>query len=350
MDQRSEKILKSKKRTREKCSVGAADQFFIGSLKDEVDCLACWALYYHLAGTLLLMFSLNWAIMAFCQRDHGSTDSVELTGFFLFLLLGVWRPVDGYIIYLTDMGNICGCVRGPKEECYVDPKKAPLSPEAKELKGRRYFQRKKRKSEELRPFGSLRSPGSEVIPSKAICDPAELQNESEEKLEPNQTVDNEFTQVVKHLSRQGSLCKGVYAGEVPAVFHKDAGTKPLSSRPAYRWEILSTDREHDDYSGTIIERKHHGINTTSRRISSRDSLLVKKLLQRQLRRAVSFGAVEHMLQTKIVCDSQAHRMRRQRSYTCSGYIKQIPACAKCVSSQHKVKIYAKRSKHGGDSW
>lgn len=262
------------------------------------------------------------------------------------------------------MGNICGCVRGPKEECYVDPKKAPLSPESKELKGRRYFQRKKRKSEDLKPFGSLRSPGSEVITSKAICNPAELQDEPEEKFKPNQTVDDEFSQVVKHLSRQGSISNGVYIGEVPVVLHRDAGDKPLSTSPAYRLESLPTGRAHDDYSGTIVERKLHGINTTSRRNSSRDSLLLKKLLQRQLRRAVSFGAVEHMLQTlkgngrsgseetfaKIICSSQARRRRRQRSYTCSGYIKQTPASAKCASTQHKVKqIFAICSKHGGES-
>lgn len=46
--------------------------------------------------------------------------------------------------------NACGCVRTPKEDYYVDPRKAPLSPgEHKEHQGRRYFQRKKRKSDFL---------------------------------------------------------------------------------------------------------------------------------------------------------------------------------------------------------
>nr|XP_014346487.1 PREDICTED: uncharacterized protein LOC106704297 [Latimeria chalumnae] len=42
------------------------------------------------------------------------------------------------------MGNVCGCVRGQKEECSIDPAKAPLSHE-KHSRGRKYFQRKKRK-------------------------------------------------------------------------------------------------------------------------------------------------------------------------------------------------------------
>uniref|UniRef100_A0A8C2GDH7 Dystonin n=1 Tax=Cyprinus carpio TaxID=7962 RepID=A0A8C2GDH7_CYPCA len=56
------------------------------------------------------------------------------------------------------MGNMCGCVRGSKEECYVDPTKAPISPAPKELRGRRYFQRrKKRKSAEFSTTDSLKS-------------------------------------------------------------------------------------------------------------------------------------------------------------------------------------------------
>ncbi|XP_071892446.1 dystonin isoform X29 [Anas platyrhynchos] len=42
------------------------------------------------------------------------------------------------------MGNVCGCVRAEKEEQYLDPAKAPLSP-AKHSPGRKYFRRKSRK-------------------------------------------------------------------------------------------------------------------------------------------------------------------------------------------------------------
>lgn len=51
------------------------------------------------------------------------------------------------------MGNTaCGCVRTPKEDYYVDPRKAPLTQsQHKDHQGRRYFQRKKRKSELLQP-------------------------------------------------------------------------------------------------------------------------------------------------------------------------------------------------------
>uniref|UniRef100_A0AAR2M6F8 Dystonin n=1 Tax=Pygocentrus nattereri TaxID=42514 RepID=A0AAR2M6F8_PYGNA len=67
------------------------------------------------------------------------------------------------------MGNVCGCVRGHKEECYVDPTKAPLSPVPKELRGRRYFQRrKKRKSGEFHPDESLRSKGGESYQSETL--------------------------------------------------------------------------------------------------------------------------------------------------------------------------------------
>ncbi|XP_030234351.1 dystonin isoform X7 [Gadus morhua] len=62
--------------------------------------------------------------------------------------------------------NACGCVRSPKEDYYVDPRKAPLVPSGqKEHQGRRYFQRKKRKSEVLQP--------GEEPPSPAAVDPTD---------------------------------------------------------------------------------------------------------------------------------------------------------------------------------
>ena len=57
--------------------------------------------------------------------------------------------------------NACGCVRTPKEDYYVDPRKAPLSPSGqKEHQGRRYFQRKKRKSEVLQHGDEPPSPAA----------------------------------------------------------------------------------------------------------------------------------------------------------------------------------------------
>ncbi|KAF7247098.1 Dystonin, partial [Varanus komodoensis] len=44
------------------------------------------------------------------------------------------------------MGNVCGCVRADKEEQFLDPAKAPLSP-AKQSPGRKYFRRKSRKKQ-----------------------------------------------------------------------------------------------------------------------------------------------------------------------------------------------------------
>uniref|UniRef100_A0A8C1IXG1 Dystonin n=1 Tax=Cyprinus carpio TaxID=7962 RepID=A0A8C1IXG1_CYPCA len=69
------------------------------------------------------------------------------------------------------MGNMCGCVRGSKDEGYVDPTKAPISPAQKELSGRRYFQRsKKRKSAEFNANDSLRSHGAESCRSDDLED------------------------------------------------------------------------------------------------------------------------------------------------------------------------------------
>ncbi|XP_016332650.1 dystonin isoform X9 [Sinocyclocheilus anshuiensis] len=94
-----------------------------------------------------------------------------------------------------------------------------------------------------------------------------------------------------------------------------------------------------DKSRPTVEHNLHGVTKSSRSIASKDRLLEKKLLRRQLRRVVSFGAVEHMLQTlrgqsssrssmdhqlenmegfsKIIWDTQAHRKQR-RAHTCSG--------------------------------
>uniref|UniRef100_A0A3Q1G9M0 Calponin-homology (CH) domain-containing protein n=1 Tax=Acanthochromis polyacanthus TaxID=80966 RepID=A0A3Q1G9M0_9TELE len=250
------------------------------------------------------------------------------------------------------MGNICGCVRGPKEEHYIDPKKAPLNPESKELKGRRYFQRKKRKSGEFKPGGSLRNPVSETSTSKAIYRSAEFQDDTDGNIEENQARLCEPSQVEKEnrLSRQGSISRGVYVGEVPVLILRDPCDQPPVTNLAYRLGRFPTDQADGDRNRSTVEAKLHGISTTSRGISAKDGLLVKKLLRRQLRRAVSFGAVEHMLRTlrgndrpgseetfaKIIWGSQAHRRRRRRSYTCSGYVDCIPAPAKCISTQHEI--------------
>lgn len=246
------------------------------------------------------------------------------------------------------MGNICGCVRGPKEECYVDPKNAPLRPESKELKGRRYFQRKKRKSEDIQPTQSL-SPGSQSITREAICSTAESQHGPDGNTEESQTGMDKPLQVETHSSSQDSLSKGVYVGEVPVLIHRHPCDHPPVTRLACRSEGLST--EQTDVDRSSVGRKLCGINTTSRGGSTRESLLAKKLLQRQLRRAVSFGAVEHVLLTlrgndrpeseetfaKIIWGSQACRRRRRRAFTCSGYIEHhFPSPAKCISTAHEV--------------
>ncbi|XP_054886085.1 dystonin isoform X3 [Poeciliopsis prolifica] len=248
------------------------------------------------------------------------------------------------------MGNICGCVRGSKEECYVDPKKAPLSPGSKEFRGRQYFQRKKRKSEDLKLNGPSRSSPGEFIGSSIVCNSSELQDDSEDNSKRNQTEINKLSQVENQLTRQSSLSKGVNIGEVPVTVLRGDGNPVLDTRVACRLESLSTDIENNHNCRNAIEGKLHGVSANSKNVSAKDGLLVKKLLQRQLRRAVSFGAVEHMLRTlkgndipgseemfaKIICGSQAHRRRRHRTYTCPGYIEPALAPAKSVSTQHKI--------------
>lgn len=252
------------------------------------------------------------------------------------------------------MGNICGCVHSPKEECYVDPKKAPLRPESKQLKGRRYFQRKKRKSEDFQPVESLRSPRSQDVTREAIFTSAEPQHGPNESREESQVGLDKPSEVETNLSRQESLSRGVYVGEVPVLVLRDPWNQPLGRSRVYRLGRFSTEQTDSDKSRSTVEGKLLGVNTTSRRAPARDGLFVKKLLHRQLRRAVSFGAVEHMLLTlrgndrpgseetfaKIIWGSQANRRRRrkQRAYTCSGYIEHLPAPAKCVPTQLEVNL------------
>ncbi|GAA6101616.1 dystonin isoform X17 [Tachysurus ichikawai] len=187
------------------------------------------------------------------------------------------------------MGNVCGCVRGHKDECYVDPSKAPFSPASKELKGRRYFQRRKsRKSVEFQPEETVKNQ-SESEKNEKFCD---------------------------------FIDQGVYVGEVPVVL---AGRRP----GVHQSEI--------DRSQVTIEENLHKFTKGSRFIAPKNRLLEKKLLQRQLRRAASFGAVEHLLRSlrghgsrkgsvdyqwkdarglsRIICDIQ---VQRKRAYTSSG--------------------------------
>ncbi|KAK5853912.1 hypothetical protein PBY51_015028 [Eleginops maclovinus] len=245
------------------------------------------------------------------------------------------------------MGNICGCVRGPKEECYVDPKKAPLSLESKELKGRRYFQRKKRKSGDFQTAGSLRGlRRGEAVATEDNRGSAEPKGVPVANPEESQAGLGTTTELKKHVSRQDSISTGVYVGEVPVLVFRDPSNQ-TTKRLAYRPGRFFTD---DERSRSSVEGKLHCTKSTPGSASAKDGLLVKRLLQRQLRRAVSFGAVEHMLKTlrgndrpgseetfaKIICGSQAHRRRRRRAHTCSGYVDHLPAPAKYISNQHEI--------------
>lgn len=227
------------------------------------------------------------------------------------------------------MGNTCGCVRGSKEECYVNPTKAPLSPAPKELSGRRYFQkRRKRNSAEFNATESPRSPATE-----------NCKNEDADDVTPSSHYVNQTDDLISKPDedprpRQQSISHGVYVGEVPVLRSK-------TSAGAAR-----TDNEKVKL---IVDRNLHGVTKRSRSIMPKE-LLGKR--QRQLRRAESFGAVEQMLRTtrrngsqrsevenleglsNMIWDSQVHRKRR-RAHTGSG----------CLVSQSSLDAVQQDPKH-----
>lgn len=214
------------------------------------------------------------------------------------------------------MGNVCGCVRGPKEECYVDPNKAPLRPQSRELKGRRYFQRKKRKSDISQPVEPFHNPR---------CEPL---NDPEGNVEESQIgLDAEA-----HSSRQESPSRG----EVAVLILRDSHHRPH--------EKLTTKISTDGVrSGSTQDKKPQDISTASRAAAAGEGLSAKKR-----GRSVSLGAVERTPQTlrvsdrsgnedavaKIICGSQANRTGRGRASSCSGYTQHYPVCA-----HHKVNLW-----------
>lgn len=238
------------------------------------------------------------------------------------------------------MGNVCGCVRGPKEECYVDPKKAPLRPESKELKGRRYFQRKNQRKSDIRPVEPPDRPGCEAVMSEVVGVSREPQNVPGGNVEESQTGMEGET----HLSSKESLSGGICVGEEPVSIFRDSCHQPhkkLTPR-------ISSDSE---WSSSAVDRRLHDISTASRVAPAREGVLVKRLMVPQLRRAVSFGAAERTLPTlrvgdasrneetfaEFMCGSEANGRRGRRASSFSGYI-HYPVSAKCVSADHKVNL------------
>lgn len=239
------------------------------------------------------------------------------------------------------MGNICGCVRGPKEECYVDPKKAPLKPGSRELKGRRYFQRKKRKSWDLQRLEPPTLTG--IVAGGDSEGPGRTAEES-------RGGQGEPSEVTAPSAGWRIHSEGDNVGEAPVL---DPREEPPAEGSAFRPGKLHAERD----GGGSLEEKLHGTHAASG--AARDGLLARKLLRRQLRRAVSFGAVEHTLRTlrgdgasggedafaKIIWGSQARssrRRRRRRASVCSGYLEHPAAPAKCDSTPRKVKKTKKK--------
>lgn len=235
---------------------------------------------------------------------------------------------------LSAMGNVFGCVRGPKEECRVDPKKAPLRPESKELKGRRYFQRKKRKSDISGPVEPPDSPGCEAVMREVVGVSREPQNDPGGNVEESQTG----MAVEAHLSSQERLSGGICVGEEPVSIFRGSCHQPHKKLTPW----ISSDSQR---SSSAVDRRLHDISTASRVAPAREGVLVKRLMVPQLRRAVSLGAAEHTLPTlrveetslEFVCGSEANGRRRRRASSFSGYI-HYPVSAKCVSADHKVNL------------
>lgn len=200
------------------------------------------------------------------------------------------------------MGNVCGCVREQKEECYVDPKKAPLRLELKEVKGRRYFQRKKRKSDFLQPVEPLHSPA---------CEAASIRGEPQN--DPDWNLEEET-----HVSREESLSRG------PVFIVRDSQHQPHEDL---------TPQTSTDQSRSTGGNRLRAITTTSMVAPGREVLLDKELMRHQLRRSASFSSVSRNEETfaKIIWDWQASRRRRASS--CSGCIQHDP-----VSADHKVNL------------
>lgn len=218
------------------------------------------------------------------------------------------------------MGNSLGCVRAPKEEYDVGSNKLPLRAQSKDFKGRRYFQRKKRKSEDLRS----------VISTGTLGNCADFQDDCTGN-HANQEKDSPF--------RQASISKDVHAGPVNVL--TEAAVLPLCSGSAYSPKDLSADQQTSESCRSGVEGELHGVSPTSR-------ITPAKQEGKVLRRTVSLGAVEHKLQTprgndrtaseekfsRIICESGSCRERRMTLTSCP-YTEIIPA--KCVSRQHKVK-------------
>ena len=257
----------------------------------------------------------------------------------------------------TAMGNVCGCVRGPKEECYVDPSKAPLSPERRELRGRRYFQRKKkRKSGDFQPTESLRSRGGESLQDGDVSGGMEPRCRPDQGPESGaeDRPDGESPPEVEETpsARLGSISRGVYVGEVQVNCRA-----PLGQRLALRSGRLSQQQGAGVGSRPAGQAPLRCITRTSRDVAPKDGLLGRRLLQKQLRRVVSFGAVEHTLRTlrgddrlavslpRIIWSSQVHRRtRRTHTHTCSGasgpslgHAEGSGASVMCASARPEVK-------------
>lgn len=248
------------------------------------------------------------------------------------------------------MGNVLGCVQGQKEECNVDPKKAPLSPGSKEGKGRRYFQRKKRKSGHFQPAAFLVSREGDAVTHRVVCGSEELELVPEGVTEEPQAERGKPTEVETHLSRSHNISSVIDVREGPDLMVRDALNRSLCKSFPYQPRRIPIEQTDGDRSR--VDVKLRGVTSASKAASAKDGLLARKLLQRQLRRAVSFGAVEHVLDTlrgkdgpgseesfaKIILGSETHRRSRRRAYTCSGDARRLPVPARAISTEHEVNL------------
>ncbi|XP_073445233.1 uncharacterized protein [Dendrobates tinctorius] len=131
------------------------------------------------------------------------------------------------------MGNVCGCVRAEKEECYIDPAKAPFTP-AKNSSGRKFFKRRK----------------SDKRKEPETCDGAEATNDVVEKTEdgcnpedlvvsgayPRGTSDGQRSPEHGSSSRSS-------AEDSAVIFHCDRHTKPTAQKAVIPLDNFAVTRQ-----------------------------------------------------------------------------------------------------------
>ena len=248
--------------------------------------------------------------------------------------------------------NACGCVRTPKEDYYVDPRKAPLSPSGqKEHQGRRYFQRKKRKSEVLHP--------GEEPPAPAVGDKTdgpELQHAADKRPGEGLLTGGVRTSAKEPVRAElgSAAVRGVRVGE-PHTGSGSGTTEGIASCGGLssndRVEVHGAGSSVDEPPGGAAHLSSEGGGGGRGRGGAGKNIC---LPWHGLKRAVSLGAVEQTLlgssrgyggSDDESWDNFSTERRqsngrvlsgRRRASSCCGYGERAQASGQGMSANHKV--------------